>query len=97
MGIAQFQTLMRKTYIERDSKRGPQITALWLTSEIGELADALIKSDQEGLKEEVADIFAWLCSLCNVIGVSVEEAVIERYGVGCPKCGHIPCTCSNIP
>jgi len=83
--IAEFQTLMRRTSIERDSKRGVGITALWLTSEIGNAADALINRNQIALKEEVVDVFAWLCSLCNIIGVCVEESAIDRYGGQMPK------------
>ncbi len=85
---------MRRTYYERDSTRGAHATALWLASELGEFIDALIKEDEMRLKEEAADVLAWFFSLCNLLGVNVEEAFVERYGAGCPRCCRTLCTCS---
>ena len=84
---------MRDTYAERDLKRGAFATYAWLIQEVGELARAMLDKDYEKLGEEFADVFAWLCSLANVLGVDLEDVAMARYGQGCPKCGRKPCEC----
>lgn len=93
--VSDFQRLFKDTYIERDLKRGAERTMLWLLSEAGELADAYLKGDRDLMKEEAADVFAWLCSLCNVLEIDLEEAVVSKYGLGCPRCSSIPCKCKG--
>ncbi len=91
--IREFQQLMRALYYERDSKRGVEKTYMWLVQEVGELGRAILKGDQENIKEEVADVLAWLASLCNVLGIDLEEAALNKYPGVCPKCGSKPCRC----
>jgi NTP pyrophosphatase (non-canonical NTP hydrolase) len=92
MRIAEFQELMRRTYFERDSKRGPDGAFRWLVEEIGEVARSLRDDDPERQEHEFADALAWLVSLANLAGVDLERAA-ARYADGCPKCGQIPCAC----
>jgi len=92
-GIRDFQNLMRTIYFERDRERGVAITYAWLVSEVGELARALIRGSKPLISEEVADVLAWLLSLCNLLGIDAEKAAYEKYGKGCPRCGSIPCVC----
>ena len=40
--------------------------------EVGELASALA-GDDEYNKEEVADVFAWLCTLANINGIDLQR------------------------
>ena len=35
---------------------------------------------------------AWLASLANQLGLSLDEAA-GRYAGGCPKCAATPCAC----
>lgn len=93
MRLRDLQRLMAETYLDRDRQRGAEKTLLWMLSEAGEVADAFLKSDKSGLECEVADLFAWLLSFCNVIGIDLEKAVLGRYGMGCPACGSKPCQC----
>ncbi|WXG44542.1 MAG: MazG nucleotide pyrophosphohydrolase domain-containing protein [Promethearchaeati archaeon SRVP18_Atabeyarchaeia-1] len=95
--ITEFQRLMRTLYGERDSARGPQGTMLWLVSEVGEFADAMVKHKTlESLKDEAADVLAWLCSVCNVLGIDLQESATSKYAnKSCPKCRSSPCQCSS--
>ena len=93
MDLADLQTTMRDTYMERDSERGRDATFRWLTEEVGELAKALRRGDRANLEHEFGDVLAWLLSLANIEGVDLESAM-ERYADGCPKCGAIPCGCA---
>ena len=92
MDIGGFQRLIAETYLDRDSRRGKTGTYAWLVEEVGELSRALRKEDFDSLREEFADVFAWLASLANLCGVELDEAA-EKYAGGCPKCNAIPCAC----
>ena len=93
--IKEFQNLMKDLYLERDQKRGLDKTLLWLQSEEGELVDAYLKKDLSSVEEEIADVFAWLCSVCNLLDIDLEEVIWTKYPKICPKCGESPCTCPN--
>jgi NTP pyrophosphatase (non-canonical NTP hydrolase) len=93
MEISRTQRLIDQVYGERDRERGVERTALWLVSELGEVADALAKNNQESLREEVSDVLAWLLSLCNVAGIDLEREFLRKYGKGCPRCNSVPCRC----
>lgn len=83
---------MDSLYSERDAARGTDATFRWLTEEIGELARAMRKGDEENLAHEFGDVLAWLASLANLFGVDLEDA-LARYADGCPRCGLTPCDC----
>ncbi len=78
--IREAQELIQKQYFERDSSRGVFATFTWLVEEVGEVADGLLKMDRRSLEEEIADVFAWLLSLANLLGIDVEEAFKAKYG-----------------
>jgi NTP pyrophosphatase (non-canonical NTP hydrolase) len=96
MHIREFQELIEETYFERDSARGRDRTFLWFVEEVGELARALARPrDRTGknLREEFADVLAWLSTLASIEGISLEDVACDKYGKGCPKCGTKPCGC----
>jgi len=80
--IKTAQKFIKQTYYERDSSRGVYSTFTWFVEEVGELAEALIKMDKEALEEEIADVFAWLLSVANLVGVDLEEAFKKKYLTG---------------
>jgi NTP pyrophosphatase (non-canonical NTP hydrolase) len=92
MDLAAFQQLMADTYGARDRARGVPATVAWLTEELGELAQAVRKGDREAQLHELGDVLAWLASLADQLGLSLDEAA-ERYRSGCPRCGLRPCAC----
>lgn len=83
---------MARTYGERDAKRGIEATIAWLSEELGELARAVRKGTEEERLHEIGDVLAWLASLANQLGLSLDDAV-RRYADGCPKCRATPCAC----
>ncbi|MFX1282328.1 MAG: MazG nucleotide pyrophosphohydrolase domain-containing protein [Promethearchaeota archaeon] len=94
--IHEFQELMFTLYGERDQKRGIEKSLLWLYTEIGELIEAYLNHDQNSLEEEVADVFAWLCSICNLLNIDIETAAWRKYPSCCPKCSANPCSCPPL-
>ncbi len=78
MEIAAFQQLMEDLYGEADRERGIPATVAWLCEELGELAQAVRKGTVEEQRHELGDVLAWLASLANQLGLSLEEAA-HRY------------------
>lgn len=93
MDLRRFQQLMADTYGARDAERGRPATVAWLTEEMGELAQAVRKGTPDQQLHELGDVLAWLASLAEQLGLSLEDAA-ARYADGCPSCGSIPCTCA---
>ncbi len=79
MEIREAQRIIREKYYERDSSRGLFATFTWFVEEVGELAEAVLSSDYKGLREELADVFAWLLSIANLVGIDLEDAFKKKY------------------
>jgi len=93
--IAGFQALIREMYLEKDVARGVDGTFMWLIEEIGELSTALREGSHQDKMEEFADVLAWLTTIANVVEVDLSEALVKKYGAGCPGCGQYICCCSG--
>ena len=93
LSLSDLQSLIRKMYSSKDEARGIDGTFMWLMEEVGELAAALREGTPEELAREFADVLAWLATIANVAGVDLEQAVLEKYGRGCPGCGQFVCQC----
>jgi NTP pyrophosphatase (non-canonical NTP hydrolase) len=95
VSLADFQQLIRRMYHEKDVARGVEGTFMWLMEEIGELATALRSGSHEERLGEFADVLAWLTTIANVVGVDLTQAVLQKYGAGCPGCGRFVCSCPD--
>ncbi len=96
MRISEFQKLIEDLYLARDTSRGRDGTFVWFVEEVGELARALTRprdADGTNLREEFADVLAWLSTLASIAGVDLEAAAKAKYEKGCPKCHERPCRC----
>jgi NTP pyrophosphatase (non-canonical NTP hydrolase) len=78
MDLADTQKLMNDLYGDADRERGIAATVAWLCEEVGELAQAVRKGTQDQQLHELGDVLAWLASLANQLGLSLNDA-IERY------------------
>jgi NTP pyrophosphatase (non-canonical NTP hydrolase) len=83
MEIGAFQDLMEDLYGEADRARGIPATVAWLCEELGELAQATRKGTEAQQLHELGDVLAWLASLANQLGLSLEDAA-NRYVVDPP-------------
>ena len=83
MQIDEFQQLMDRLYGDADRERGMPSTVAWLCEEVGELAQAVRKGSRDDQLHELGDVLAWLASLANQLGLSLEEAA-QRYVVDPP-------------
>ena len=78
MQLAELQQLMDDLYGEPDRARGVPATVAWLCEELGELAQAVRKGSHEQQLHELGDVLAWLASLANQLGLSLDDAM-ARY------------------
>ena len=109
VSIRKFQSLIREMYYEKDVARGIPGTFMGLMEEVGELSSALRETSQmdqaadpeayqvkrENLKLEFADVLAWLTTIANVANIDLDEAIMEKYGSGCPGCQQFACVCDD--
>ncbi len=93
--LSGLQELIDKMYSQKDEARGIDGTFMWLMEEIGELAAALREGPSENLAKEFADVLAWLVTIANVANVDLEQAVMDKYGNGCPGCKKMICVCDS--
>ena len=87
------QQLIDTMYSRKDEARGVEGTFMWLMEEVGELAAALREGTRDEQAAEFADVLAWLATIANVAGIDLTQAVLDKYGGGCPGCGQLVCVC----
>lgn len=83
MELAELQQLMDQLYGPADRERGIPATVAWLCEELGELAQAVRKGTVDQQLHELGDVLAWLASLANQLGLSLDDA-IARYTTSPP-------------
>lgn len=93
--LKEAQGLIARTYGRRDAARGREGTFLWFIEEVGELAESLRRGSPASMREEFADVLAWLFSVAELYGVDLGEAFEAKYGRGCPRCRRSPCRCRD--
>ena len=84
MHLDELQDVIARTYGERDRARGTAATVAWLCEELGELAQAVRKGTVDQQLHELGDVLAWLASLANQLGLSLDDAV-DRYVTDPPR------------
>jgi NTP pyrophosphatase (non-canonical NTP hydrolase) len=98
MDTKDAQELMRRIYNERDSERGLDRTLLRTFQELGELSEAIQKSKSvTDVAGEMADVFAWVCSIANLLDLDLSEVLYKKYPDVCYRCGKAPCECVEPP
>ncbi|NHI89057.1 MAG: nucleotide pyrophosphohydrolase [Candidatus Thorarchaeota archaeon] len=97
MRIEEAQDMMRRTYFERDRARGVSGTLNRTFDELNELREAIDNTEtKDFIADEVADVFAWLCSLANLLEIDVADAFYKKYTDVCSKCKKSPCECDTL-
>ncbi len=96
MKIEEAQEMMRKVYWDRDKARGINGTLQRTREELAELSAAILEREgTKAIEDEIADVFAWLCSIANLLDIDVSEAFYNKYTNACSKCKQSPCTCPD--
>lgn len=69
---------MEDLFGELDRSRGMPSSVAWLCEEVGELAQAIRKGTPAQQLHELGDVLAWLASIANQLGLSLDDA-LQRY------------------
>jgi len=92
--LREWQDMFKRLYGERNASLSCSEVWLHLMEEAGEVAKDLRYEDFIKLREDLADVFAWLCAFANRYGVGLDEIVWNWYPNICPRCGKPKdCTC----
>ncbi|TFG07019.1 nucleotide pyrophosphohydrolase [Candidatus Thorarchaeota archaeon] len=98
MDTNEAQELMRKIYLKCDKEQGLERTLLRTFQELGELSDAVLqKRTRKEISDEIGDIFAWLCSIANLLEIDISDALMKKYPGVCYRCNKAPCECIETP
>jgi NTP pyrophosphatase (non-canonical NTP hydrolase) len=98
MDTKDAQDMIRRIYLERDRARGLERTLLRTFEELGELSDAILRNkSRTEMSDEIADVFAWVCSIANLLDIDLSEALYNKYNGVCSKCERTPCECTEAP
>ena len=96
MDIEDAQEMIRQIYLERDKARGMERTLLRTFQELAELSDTIHKERPiSEVEDEVADVFAWVISIANLLEIDLGKVLLEKYNNACSRCGNTPCDCSD--
>ncbi|MDF1540317.1 MAG: MazG nucleotide pyrophosphohydrolase domain-containing protein [Candidatus Thorarchaeota archaeon] len=96
MNLSEAQNLIRRIYLERDRERGIERTLLRTFQELAELSDAISKErPSKDIEDEVADVFAWVISIANLLNIDLGEVLLSKYNNSCSRCKRSPCECSD--
>jgi NTP pyrophosphatase (non-canonical NTP hydrolase) len=95
ISLRALQNLIHEMYFEKDAERGVAGTFMWLMEEVGELAAALRNGTPEEIRNEFADVIAWLVTIANIVDCDLTVALAKKYGSGCPGCGQFICVCPD--
>ncbi len=94
--VREVQEYIRKMYLANGwTSKDPRDRIIYVTEEVGELAHAvrkklghsidLSKENDDTVEDEVADVFITLCALCNVMGVDLSRAFLQKQGKNCKR------------
>jgi NTP pyrophosphatase (non-canonical NTP hydrolase) len=96
--LDEWQDYFRRMYGHRNRVATP--TEIWfrMLEEIGELVQVARPPDLKGIEKALPDVFAWLLAFCDIQGISLKDAVGDRFARGCPYCGESEnCSCIYFP
>src|SRR5437868_15531682 len=71
ISLNDFQSLIRRMYLEKDQARGVDSTFTWLMEEVGQLVAPLREGTAEEQAPEFADLLAWLLTSATVVNVDL--------------------------
>ncbi|MHA1881913.1 MAG: MazG nucleotide pyrophosphohydrolase domain-containing protein [Candidatus Thorarchaeota archaeon] len=96
MKIEEAQDLIRRIYLERDRERGLERALLRTFEELAELSDAVHRNKlSKEIEDEIADVFAWVISIANLLEINLGNALLSKYNDVCSRCKKNPCDCAD--
>ncbi len=102
-GVNDWCKHLEKLYGKNNRERGLLAAVMRLAEEIGEVGDTAlidinnpkISSDELSniIAREFADTFAWIFTICSLLGIDLDTELQENYSGKHKRCNSRPCTC----
>ena len=102
--LKQWCGSFRATYGKKNKERGVYYCLMRLFGEVAEFAalqmpsvgkDSISEVLERDIAFELADVFAWIIAVANVLDIDLEFAVSSRYSKGCDVCKKKVCECAH--
>lgn len=87
--MALIRTLQTETFVwqrEQFPDSDVRDATLGCVEELGEVAKIVLKSKQKHrganldmLKDELGDVFIYMCHVASLAGISLEEAIVQKW------------------
>jgi NTP pyrophosphatase (non-canonical NTP hydrolase) len=94
--LPAWQEMFKKIYGRVNTIAGTEKCWLHIHEELGEVSRAYRLKARGNLRDELADVFAWLAAFCNNSRIDIESAVLERYQGRCDVCAKEKCRCPKV-
>lgn len=90
-----WEKAFKQIYFKKNEMEIARPEEYWLhiLEKVGVLARDLRKRKYSEIGEHLAHLFAWLCGFTNSQGITLSEAVWNRYPTVCPFCLRGQCEC----
>ncbi len=92
IALDEFQDVLQRIYGKSNQEQGRSRVFNHLNEELGELTAAILDGDEKGLREEIADLFAWWIGYASLQEVmSMSHLLYQFYPDACSRCNQRPC------
>jgi NTP pyrophosphatase (non-canonical NTP hydrolase) len=95
--LYEWQMMLRRIYGNVNRIQSFSSVGFHLMEEGGEVANEILRGNVDKLKDELADVFAWLIGVCiryePVLDkeIRIDDIIWARYPNECPHCHSNPC------
>ncbi|MBU3934916.1 hypothetical protein KKC00_03080 [Patescibacteria group bacterium] len=94
--LSGWQVMFDQIYGRVNRVAGREKSWLHVHEELGELSRAFRLGQKRFLKDELADVFAWLIAFCNHLKINLDAVVYAAYPGKCDVCGKKQCKCPKV-
>ena len=94
--LPEWQLMFHNIYGRVNRIAGREKCWLHVNEELGEISRAFRLGQKKPLRDEIADVFAWLVAFCNHMKIDIEEAVLNEYPTKCNVCDRDKCCCPKV-
>jgi len=94
--LFQWQTMFADIYGRVNRVAGMEKCWLHVHEELGEISQAFRLKQQKPLRDEIADVFAWIVAFCNRMKIDIGKAIVDEYPEKCDICGKDKCCCPKV-
>lgn len=91
--LAAWQEMFSRIYGNINKIKTKQAIWLHFFEELAEVSRELRHGNVEKVREESADVFAWLMAFCTKLGIDIDEVTWRTYPGECNVCHEEKCTC----